>query len=110
MAGHRPQSSAASRRMSLALTRLESLLTLSEAMHRSATDQDWNTLIQLGEQQEALREQLPSDLSTRLSPLEQARGRTILERCQQLDAQIRTLVAERQTALRVLLREPDSVT
>ena len=91
--------------MSLALTKLESLLTLSEAMHSSATDQDWDALAQIGEQQNALREQLPGDLGVRLSPLEQARGRAILERCQQLDGQIRTLVEERQKALRVLLRE-----
>ena len=96
--------------MSLALTKLESLLNLSEAMLCSATDQDWDALTQFGEQQDALREQLPSDLSVRLSPLERARGRTILERCLQLDEQVRTLVAERQKALRVLLREPDSVT
>ena len=96
--------------MSRALLALEKFLALAEAMASAAEAQEWESLARFGKQRDLLSDQLPSDLGAQLPPTEQLRARTIIERCQHLDAQIRILVEERQKALRVLLREPKPVT
>ncbi len=96
--------------MSQALLALERFLALSEAMASAAEAQEWEDLVRLGEERGALALNLPTDLSAQLPPAGQAHGRTIIERCQQLDAQTQSLVEDRQKALRILLREPNSVT
>ena len=95
--------------MSRTLLALESFLELSEAMAGAAVAQEWESLVAIGEQRGVLANQLPADLGATLPAAEQAHARTIIEHCQQLDTQIRSLVEERQNALRVLLREPESV-
>ena len=76
-------------------------------MAGAAVAQKWESLVEIGEQRGALANQLPADLGATLHPAEQTRARTIIEHCQQLDTQTRSLVEERQNALKVLLREPD---
>ena len=93
--------------MSRTLDSLESFLKLSEAMAGAAGAQEWETLIEIGDERGTLADQLPADLGATLLPAEQAHARTIIERCQQLDTQTCSLVEERQNALRVLLREPE---
>lgn len=99
--------------MSRALAALEGFLALSEAMASAAEAQEWEDLVLLGEKRGALSDNpasLPADLGAQLLLAEQARGRMIIQRCQQLDSQTRALVKNRQEALGVLLREPKSVT
>lgn len=95
--------------MSQVLLELERFLALSEAMASAAEAQDWEDLVRVGEERGALVGELPSDLGKQLPPGESARARTIIDRCQQLDVHIRSLVGDRQKALRVLLREPNPV-
>lgn len=95
--------------MSQTLLALESFLALSEAMLGAARAQEWDNLGQFGEQRGQLADKFSPDLAARLPHAEQARGRAIIERCLQLDAQTYALVDERQTALRILLREPAPV-
>lgn len=94
--------------MSRTLHSLESFLKLSEAMAGAAIAQEWETLVEIGEERGVLVGQLPADLGATLPPEEQAQARTIIERCQQLDTQTRSLVEAQHKALRVLLREPTS--
>ena len=96
--------------MSRVLLALESFLALSESMATAANAQEWEDLARIGSERSALSDLLPVDLAAKLPPSEFAQGRMILERCQQLDAQTRSLVEERQKALRILLREPNPVT
>lgn len=99
--------------MSQALAALDSFLALSEAMASAAEAQEWDDLVRLGEERGAFSDNplnLPANLGAQLLVTEQARGRMIIRRCQQLDLQTRALVENRQQALRVLLREPKSVT
>lgn len=95
--------------MSQALRSLERFLELSEAMALAADEQAWEELVELAERRKAISDLWPADLGTRLLPPEQARGRTIIERCQGLDAQTSSLVKARQEALGVLFREPQRV-
>ena len=95
--------------MSGSLNALEVFLTLSQEMTKAAEGQEWEELAKLGAERKRLSDQLPADLGASLPPQEQARGRAIIERCQQLDTQIYSLVDERQKALRILLREPAPV-
>ena len=95
--------------MSQALLALEDFLALSEAMAKAAETQEWEDLARLGEKRNLLSDQLPTSLAASLLLPELARGRTIIERCQQLDAQTRSLANEQQKALRILLREPTPV-
>jgi hypothetical protein len=94
--------------MSPALRALESFLALSETMARAADAQEWEDLVRFGEERGALSDKLPTNLGAQLPPAEQARARTIIERCRQLDVQTRSLVGDRHKALRVLLRDPIS--
>ena len=96
--------------MSQALLALESFQALSETMASAAEAEEWEELARVGGERAALFDALPSDLATKLPPSETTRGQMILERCQQLDAQTRSRVEERQKALRILLREPNPVT
>jgi len=95
--------------MSRALVALEAFLILSEAMAKAAETQEWDDIARLGEERNLLSDQFPTALFASLLPPEQARGRMIIERSQQLDTQTRSLVDERQKALRILLREPEPV-
>ena len=95
--------------MSKELLELENFLLLAEAMLGAAQAQEWESLGQFGEQRRLLSDQFSPVLAARLPRSEQARGRAIIERCLQLDETIRALVDERQTALRILLREPAPV-
>lgn len=95
--------------MSRALLVLENFLALSEAMAKAAMAQEWDSLVQVGEQRGTLLDTLPADLSSQLPPAEQIQARSIIERCQHLDSQIRLLVEERQNAVRVLLHDPKPV-
>lgn len=96
--------------MSQALRSLERFLELSEAMALAADEQEWEELVELGERRKAISDLWSADQSAQLLPSEQARGRTIMERCQRLDSQVFRLVKERQEALRVLLRETQPAT
>lgn len=96
--------------MSRILLELEKFLALSEAMANAAEAQEWESLVRFGKQRDLLSDKLPSNLGAQLPPTEQLQAGTIIERCQHLDGQIRTLVDERQKTLRVLLREPKPVT
>lgn len=95
--------------MSQALLALENFLRLSEAMASAAEEQEWEVLVRVGEERITLLDKLPADFSTQLPPAEQFQVRSIIERCQHLDAQVRSLVEERQDAVRVLLREPKPI-
>ncbi len=94
--------------MSRTLDSLESFLRLSEAMAGAAVAQEWETLTKIGDERGVLVDQLPADLGATLPPTEQAHARTIIERCQQLDAKTLSLMEARHKTLRVLLREPTS--
>lgn len=94
--------------MSRTLDALENFLKLSEAMAGAAVAQEWEALVEIGSERGILVGQLPADLGATLPPTEQAHARTIIERCQQLDTQTRSLVEARHKTLRVLLREPTS--
>ena len=96
--------------MSRSLLALESFLALSEALFVAADAQEWEDLARIVSERSALSDLLPADLAAKLPTSELAQGRAIIERCQQLDIQTRSLVEERQKALRILLREPDPVT
>ncbi|WP_301102924.1 flagellar protein FliT [Propionivibrio sp.] len=91
--------------MSQNLRVLENFLALSEAMARAAAAQEWDSLARADEERGTLADKLPDDLGAQLPPSEQGQARTLIERCQHLDAQTRTLVEERQKSLRILLRE-----
>ena len=94
--------------MSRTLDTLENFLKLSEAMAGAAVAQEWETLVEIGEERGVLVGQLPADLGATLPPDEQAHARTIIERCQQLDAKTLPLMEAQHKALDVLLREPTS--
>lgn len=94
--------------MNRTLRALESFLELSEAMAGAAVAQEWEALVEIGEQRGVLVDQLPADLGATLPPAEQAHARTIIERCEQLDAKTLSLMEAQHKALRVLLREPTS--
>ncbi len=95
--------------MSRILIALESFLALSEAMASAAEEQEWDTLVRLGEERGKLVNSLPADLGATLPPEEQVHARTIIERCQLLDSKTCSLVEECQKAISVLLQEPLSV-
>lgn len=90
--------------MSHAFTALASFLVLTEAMVSAAEAQEWEEFIRLSEERAALSSQLPDDFSKSLTAAEQGQGRTIIERCQQLDAQTCALVEERKKSIGTLLR------
>jgi hypothetical protein len=87
------------------LASLEQLLALSEKMAGAAGEEDWESLVRLGEERSALVATLPGNFDSRLAAGEKAQARALIERHQTLDATTRGLVEERQKALRVLLRE-----
>lgn len=87
---------------------LESFLELSEAMASAAVAQEWETLVEIGEQRGILVDRLPADLGAALLPAEHAHARTIIERCERLNARTLSLMEAQHKALRVLLREPTS--
>lgn len=95
--------------MSRTLLALESFLALSEAMACAAEEQEWETLVRLGEERGKLVNGLPAELGSTLPPEVQAHARSIIERCQQLDAQTCSCVEARRKAIAVLLQEPLSV-
>jgi len=90
--------------MSRGLVALESYLVLSSAMLEAAQAQEWDELVRVGGERSVLFETLSPRLTGDLPSTEQAAARSIIERCQALDAQILALSEERQKALRVLLR------
>ena len=90
--------------MSRGLDALERYRALSTTMLAAAQAQEWDELARLGGERSALFATLPPDLAGELPSAEQAAARVVIERCQSLDAQIRSLTEERQKALRVLLR------
>ena len=96
--------------MSRVLLVLERFQALSEAMADAARAQQWNDLARLSDERDACTKTLPANLAISLPASEQALGRKIIEQCQQLDAQTGALIAERQKSLRILLREPASLT
>ncbi len=96
--------------MSQALLGLEKFQALSEAMASAAEAQEWDDLLRIGAERDALSKNLPADLAARLPVAEQSSARRIIEHCQQLDVQVQTLTEERQKALRVLLRIPNPLT
>lgn len=96
--------------MSRALLALERFLALSEAIAEAAKAQQWEDLARLSDERGACIETLPANLAVSLPAAEQAQGRMILEQCQLLDADTRSLVEERQKSLRILLREPAPLT
>ncbi len=92
--------------MSRALLALESFLAFSEAMACAAEEQEWETLVRLGEERGKLFDGLPVDLGATLPPEVQAHARSIIDRCQLLDAQTCSCVEARRKAIGVLLQEP----
>lgn len=92
--------------MSLVLLTLESFQSLTEAMASAAEAQEWEDLARISAERTALSDTLPLDLAAKLPPSELALGRVILKRCQHLNEKTRSLVEERQNAVRVLLRKP----
>ena len=92
--------------MSHALSSLESFANISESMMKAASAQEWEALVQLGQQREVLLKAMPDNIAPHLLPDEQVRARNLIENCRQLDAQTTALLGERQDELRVLLREP----
>lgn len=90
--------------MSRGLLALGNYEALSTAMLAAAEADEWDELVRVGDERSALFATLPADLAGRLPSSERAAARTLIERCQSLDAQIRALTEERQKALRVLLR------
>ncbi len=92
--------------MSRALSSLESFANLSESMAKAASAQEWETLVQLGQERDAILEAMPANITPHLLPAELPLARDLIEKCRQLDAQTTSLLGERQNELRVLLREP----
>ena len=90
--------------MSRALLALESFLALSEAMAKAAEDQEWEDLVRVGEERGTLLDSLPENFAVHLPPPEQTHARSMIERCQQLDAQTCALVEERKKSIGTLLR------
>jgi len=97
-------------RMSRTLLALRNFLALSESMAKAAGDQAWESLERLGEERAMLLNDLPADLDAHLLPAEQADARTIIERCQVLDEQTRSLAQARQNEISTLLRGLTPVT
>ena len=91
--------------MSQVLIELERFLELSEAMASAAEEQEWESLVSIGEDRGQLLLRLPADFALTLPPVEHASARVIMERCQKLDDKTCSLMGERQKDLRVLLRE-----
>ena len=89
--------------MSSALSALEQLLALSEAMLKAASAQDWEALASREGERRALVDKLPATLGS--EPATAAQARALIDACLQCDAQVRPLVATRLNELRVLLRE-----
>jgi hypothetical protein len=96
--------------MSRAFTALERYLALCEAMLGTAQAGEWDDLVRVGAERDSLAAELFADPAAKWPAAEQASARTLIERCQQLDAQIRSLAEERQKSLRVLLRVADPLT
>jgi len=86
---------------SLALDRYR---TLSEAILDAAQAQEWDDVVRLGDERDAVAASFPTDLSGRLPASEQVAARKAIDDCRSLDAQVRGLVEARQKELRVLLR------
>lgn len=91
--------------MNHAFSDLERFASLTEAMHRAAAAQDWDALVTLGAERDALRQTMPADISPHLSAPDGNRARTIIEGCRETDAQTSALLGARQDELRILLRE-----
>ena len=92
--------------MSHALSSLERFANLSASMAKAASDQEWETVVQLGQERGALLTAMPKNLASHLLPAEQAQARNLIDNSRQLDTQTMALLGERQNELRVLLREP----
>ena len=92
--------------MNSTLLALERFLTLSEDMSKAAVEQDWEGLVRTEKERGEIFKHLPDNLPARLPQADQARARTIIERCLGLDAQVHSIAADRNKSLRVLLREP----
>ncbi len=92
--------------MSHALSSLERFANLSASMAKAASAQEWETVVQLGQERGALLTAMPANLASHLLPAEQAQARNLIDSSRQLDTQTMALLGERQNELRVLLREP----
>ncbi len=92
--------------MSHALSSLERFASLSASMAQAASAQEWETVVQLGQERGALLAAMPENLASHLLPAEQAHARHLIDSSRQLDTQTMALLGERQNELRVLLREP----
>ncbi len=92
--------------MSHALSFLEALAETSESMAKAAAMQEWERLVQLQKERTALIDTMPDNLAAHLLPGERTRAAELIETCRRIDTQILALVGERQTELRILLREP----
>lgn len=95
--------------MNPALDSLEVFLRLSEEMSEAAIAQDWDKLTEKGNARHALLDALPANIEAALRPEDQKRAGAIMEECQRLDAQTCACVEECQKAMRVLLRENQSI-
>jgi len=93
-----------SRRPHEALSALEGLLALSEAMLDAARSGDWDTLVDQEAQRRALAATLPDDLASALPSAGQSAARRLIEACLRCDDRIQPLLAGRVDELRVLLR------
>ncbi len=91
--------------MNHALSLLERFASLTEAMHGAAAAQDWDGLVALGGERDALRQTMPADLAAHLPAPDRERARTLIGRCRETDAQTSVLLGARQDELRILLRE-----
>jgi len=87
-----------------ALSMLEGLLALSEAMLHAARSSDWDTLVDQEAKRRALAETLPDDVASVLPSENQPIARLLIEACLRCDDHIRPLLAVRVDELRVLLR------
>ncbi len=92
--------------MSHALSSLDAFAAITETMLQAAEAQEWDKLLQLGNERDRLVGTLPDNLARHLLPNEHAQARELLEKCRHVDAQTLAIVGERQGELRVLLREP----
>jgi hypothetical protein len=96
--------------MSRKLTALERYLSLSEAMLGAAQAQEWEDLVRISAERDTLAQASFASPAADWPAAEQASARTLLERCQHLDAQIRSLTEARHKELRVFLHAANALT
>lgn len=94
--------------MSPALTALECLHALSEAMLGAAQAGDWELLAERENERRQFADQLSATLHASLLPTEHAAARRVMQCCLACDVAVRGLVETRRSELRVVLREPAS--